>query len=276
MSLLADKRARKQSMFTAIERENFAVHGLINRKNFLPPEKLACARKVIFQQLAQAGLWCNGDWSLDNSPQATELAAGMPLVKPLNRHPMLIDLVSGEVAAAASALVNARPVFPMSAHPALLFTLPNATMWTVPHQNWHVDLPRLPDGDIPGVQIFALLESVKPGGGGTLAVTGSHRLLNKKGVRTSSTDLRKQLKQDRYFAELLADNTADRLRFLRAAGQVGNVALQVVEMVGEAGDLYFMDLRMLHTIAPNTQPIPRLMLTQRYLLASARLALSGK
>ncbi len=263
-------------MFTATERENFAIHGLINRRNFLPPEKLANARDVIFQQLAQAGLWRNGGWSLDQSPRSTELAAGMPLVKPLNRHPTLIDLASGEVAAAASALVNERPIFPMSAHPALLFTLPNATTWTVPHQNWHVDLPRLPDGGIPGVQIFALLETVEPGGGGTLAVTGSHRLLNKKGVRTSSTDLRKQLKQERYFAELLADNTADRLRFLRVAGQMDNVALQVVEMSGEAADLYLMDLRVLHTIAPNTRPIPRLMLTQRYLLASARLALSGK
>lgn len=263
-------------MFTPIERENFAVHGLIKRKNFLPPEKLADARNVIFQQLAAAGIWRDGGWSLDQYTPSTELTAGMALVKPLDRHQTLIELVSGEAPAAASALVNDRPVFPMSPHPGLLFTLPNATTWTVPHQNWHLDMPRLPDGSVPGVQIFACLERVEPGGGGTLAVTGSHRLLNQKGVRISSGDLRKQLKQERYFAELMTNKPGDRLRFLREDGHVGNVALRVVEMTGEPGDLYFMDLRVFHTIAPNTLAIPRLMLTQRYLLAAARFALYGK
>ena len=262
-------------MFTTIERENFAVHGLIKRRNFLPLEKLANARKVIFQHLAQAGIWCNGGWSLDKYPQSTELAAGMELLKPLWRHPTMIALASGEVAAAASTLVDERPVFPMDRHPALLFTLPNAITWTLPHQNWHLDMPRLPEGGVPGVQIFACLETVEPGGGGTLAVTGSHRLLN-QGVRISSADLRKRLMQEHYFAELMANQTDDRLRFLREIGHVGDVELQVAEMVGEAGDVYFMDLRMLHTISPNTRQNPRIMLTQRYLLESSRIALYGK
>lgn len=262
-------------MFTTIERENFAVHGLIKRRNFLPLEKLANTRKVIFQHLEREGIWCNGRWCLNKSTQSTELAAGFALLKPLWRHPTMVALASDEAQAAASALVNARPVFPMDRHPSLLFTLPNATTWTLPHQNWHLDLPRLPDGGIPGVQIFACLEIVEPGGGGTLAVTGSHRLLN-EGRRISSGNLRKQLKQEPYFAELMSNKTDDRLRFLREVGHVGDVELQVVEMIGEPGDVYFMDLRMLHTVAPNTLQIPRIMLTQRYLLESSRIALYGK
>jgi hypothetical protein len=262
-------------MFTTIERENFAVHGLIKRRNFLPLEKLANARKVIFQHLEQAGIWCNGRWSLDKYPQSTEPAAGMELLKPLWRHQTMIALVSGEVAAAASALVDERPVFPMDRHPALLFTLPNATTWTLPHKNWHLDMPRLPEGGVPGVQIFACLETVETGGGGTLAVTGSHRLLN-EGVRISSADLRKRLNQERYFADLMTNQTDDRLRFMCEVGHVGDVELKVAEMVGEPGDVYFMDLRMLHTISPNTRQIPRIMLTQRYLLESSRIALYGK
>lgn len=262
-------------MFTPSERENFAVRGLIKRRNFLVPEKLANARQVIFQQLEQAGIWCNGRWSLDQSAPSTELTAGMELLKPLWRQPAMIALASGETAAAASALVDERPVYPMDRHPALLFTLPNATTWTLPHKHWHLDMPRLPAGGVPGVQIFALLETVEPGGGGTLAVTGSHRLLN-EGVRISSADLRKRLNEERYFAELMANQTDDRLRFMREVGHVGDVELQVAEMVGEAGDVYFMDLRMLHTISPNTRQIPRIMLTQRYLLESSRIALYGK
>ena len=262
-------------MFTAIERDNFAVHGLIKRPNFLPLEKLTKARQVIFQHLAQAGIWQDSHWCFDKYTQATEPAAGFALLKPLWRQPTMIDLASDEAPAAASALVDNRPVFPMDRHPALLFTLPNATTWTVPHQNWHLDMPRLPEGGVPGVQIFAFLETVEPGGGGTLAVTGSHRLLN-EGVRISSSDLRKRLRQERYFAELMSHHTADRLRFVREVGQVGDIPLQVVEMTGAAGDVYFMDLRVLHTIAPNTHQRPRIMLTQRSLLESARIALYGK
>lgn len=262
-------------MFTTLERENFAVHGLIKRRNFLPPEKLANARQMIFQHLEQAGIWCNGSWSLDKCPQSTELAAGSALLKPLWRHPTMIALASEEVAAAASALVDDRPLFPMDQHPALLFTLPNATTWTLPHKHWHLDIPRLPEGGVPGVQIFAFLETVETGGGGTLAVAGSHRLLN-QGVRISSADLRKRLMRERYFADLMANKTADRLRFMREVGHVGDVELQVAEMTGEPGDVYFMDLRMLHTIAPNALQTPRIMLTQRYLLEASRIVVYGK
>lgn len=262
-------------MFTTAERETFAAHGLIKRENFLPAEKVANARTVIFQHLAQVGLWHNGGWMLDKAQPTTDLTAGMALVKPLDNHPALLALVSAEAPAAASALVDGRPVFPMSRHPGMLFTLPNATTWTVPHQHWHLDMPRLADGGVPGVQIFAFLETVEPGGGGTLAVTGSHRLGN-SGVRINSGDLRKQLRQEPYFAALMSAQPDDRLHFLHEIGHVGDVELQVVEMTGTAGDVYFMDLRVFHTIAPNARPLPRIMLTQRYLLESSRLALDGK
>lgn len=262
-------------MFTTAERATFAAYGLIKRQNFLPAAKVANARTVIFQHLAQAGLWHNGDWTLDQEQPATELTAGMALVKPLDHHPAIMALASEEAPAAASALVDGRPLFPMSRHPGLLFTLPNATTWRLPHQHWHLDMPRLADSGVPGVQIFAFLETVEPGGGGTLAVTGSQRLGN-TGVRINSGDLRKQLKREPYFAKLMSQQTDDRLHFLHEVGHVGDVELQVVEMTGAVGDVYFMDLRVFHTIAPNARPIPRIMLTQRYLLESSRLALDGR
>jgi hypothetical protein len=262
-------------VFTTVERENFAKYGLIKRENFLPSGKFARVREVILERLEEEGIWLDGRWHLPDGIESTELNAGMPLVKPLNRHEMIIDLVRGEVADAASALVDGRAVYPMSPHPALLFTLPNATTWTIPHKNWHLDLPRLADGGAPGVQFFALLERVEAGGGGTLVVAGSHRLLNDEG-RISSADLRKRLKREPYFEELMSNKGEDRLRLLREIGRVGDVELQVVEMTGEAGDVYFMDLRMLHTVAPNALRIPRLMITQRFLLKSSHMALGEK
>ena len=96
-----------------------------------------------------------------------------------------------------------------------------------------------------------------------MAVMGSHRLLN-EGVRISSAELRKRLKREAYFSELMSNSTEDRMRFLNEIGHVGDVELKVAEMTGEPGDVYCMDLRVLHTISPNKLRVPRIMLTQRY------------
>jgi hypothetical protein len=46
--------------------------------------------------------------------------------------------------------------------------------------------------------------------------------------------------------------------------------LEVVELTGQPGDVYLMDLRVLHSRCANTLPVPRLMITQRFLLPSAQ------
>ncbi len=256
-------------MFTSAEHELFALQGLIKRSGFLPPAQLAHARELIFQRCEKEGIWKDGHWLLTQQEFLPGVAAGMALVKPLNRHPAIIDLAGGETLVAASALAGARPLYPMNAHPALLCTLPNASTWWLPHQTWHLDMPRLSESGLPGVQVFAILDDIEPQGGATLAVTGSHRLLNDEG-RISSSNLRKRLKREAYFAELMSDKSINRMQFMQGPGHVGDVEVSVVEMAGEAGDVYFMDLRILHNIAPNARSKPRLMLTQRYLLEHAR------
>jgi len=260
---------KTHSMFSKIEQDHFALHGLIKCSGFLPPMQLARGREVIFQQFEREGIWKDGQWHLTRQEFIPGLAAGMALVKPLNRHPAIIDLAGGAMIAAASALAGARPVYPINPHPALLCTFPNASTWQLPHQSWHLDLPRLAESGLPGVQMFANLDDVESEGGGTLAVTGSHRLLNDDG-RISSSDLRKRLKREPYFAELMSGKPGDRSWLMREPGRVGDVEVSVVEMTGKAGDVYFMDLRMLHNVAPNARSKPRLMLTQRYLLEHAR------
>ena len=45
--------------------------------------------------------------------------------------------------------------------------------------------------------------------------------------------------------------------------------LSVVELTGEPGDIYVTDLRLLHTVAPNVGPRPRMVMTQRYVYREA-------
>ena len=46
-------------------------------------------------------------------------------------------------------------------------------------------------------------------------------------------------------------------------GYVDEVPLRVVELTGAPGDVYFTDLRLLHSLGANTSSGPRLMATQR-------------
>ncbi len=256
-------------MLTRLDREHFQTRGLIRCEGFLPAAKVALAREAILQQLEQAGIRHADRWDLEKREPNALAEVGKGLTNAFKGHEVLIDLVADEIPQVVTELLDGHSTFPMTGYPALLFTLPNAASWFLPHNNWHLDLPRLGDGKIPGVQIFTFLERVVPGGGGTLVVAGSHQLLNER-KRISSQQLKQRLKQEPYFQKLMAQESADRHRFLDEVGQVGGVKLQVVELHGEPGDVYFMDLRLLHTAAPNAAALPRIMLTQRYLLETAR------
>ena len=56
-----------------------------------------------------------------------------------------------------------------------------------------------------------------------------------------------------------------REEFLTKPGQVGDVELQLAELWGDPGDVYLVDMRMLHTLAPNASNLPRIMLAQRFI-----------
>jgi ectoine hydroxylase-related dioxygenase (phytanoyl-CoA dioxygenase family) len=128
-------------------------------------------------------------------------------------------------------------------------------------------MPRLGGSSLPGVQMFSFLDTVAPGSGGTLVVTGSHRLLNDRG-RIRSKKAKGLLKREPYFRDLLKPGEGERKHFLEEPGHVGDIELRVVELCGDPGDVFLMDMRVLHTLAPNASRAPRLMVTQRFVLDS--------
>ena len=150
----------------------------------------------------------------------------------------------------------------MAPHTQLLFTPPGADEWQVPHNIWHLDVARLGNLGSPGVQMFTFLDTVAPGAGGTLVVAGSHRLLNDVGV-IGSKEVKRRLKRQAYFRQLMDRTVTDRDRFMAEIGYVDEVPLRVVELTGAPGDVYFTDLRLLHSLGANTSSVPRLMATQR-------------
>jgi len=269
---VAFRRQEEVIMLSERQRETFADRGLIRLEGLIPEPTLAPARKIVGAALEREGLQRDGRWLAEEpEPRGFELATRITRkLKPRVKSDAFRSLVTDRVLEAAVSLAGGRELRPIMEHPQLLFTPPNATEWTVPHKIWHLDVPRMGELGLVGVQMFTFLEPVAPGAGGTLVVAGSHRLLGDRG-RVSSKDVKKLLKKEPYFRELFAPGDADRRRFIDEVGRSGGVELQVVELFGEPGDVFLTDLRLLHTLAPNASRSPRLMLTQRFFLGSMAL-----
>ncbi len=100
---------------------------------------------------------------------------------------------------------------------------------------------------LPGIQAFFLIDDLVPRGGATLALAGSHRL--------------PQALRGRHDAEQLVARSS-------GAGTVlDGVEVSVAEMTGCAGDVYLMDMRVLHTPSINASRNVRMMATMRFLAA---------
>jgi ectoine hydroxylase-related dioxygenase (phytanoyl-CoA dioxygenase family) len=140
----------------------------------------------------------------------------------------------------------------------------------VPHQGWHLDAPfvrALPD--LYGVRIFTCLAAVAPQGGGTLVLAGSPRLAqglaSARGIaKMRSADVRTAL-TDRYswMEELCSlDPAIDRgQRFMKTTAVLEDVEVRVMEMTGEAGDVFLVHPLMMHAASPNCSAVPRMVLS---------------
>ena len=257
-----------QFTLTPEELDEFHRRGVVCLAGLFSHDTVRRAREYVQLRLSSIGLWKRGAWCLTSAPRPSWPATGLKPSKVIgNRHPDVEALLQEPalLAAVDALLDGADTEHTVSKRPQILFTLPNSDAWIVPH-GWHVDLPRLASGRSTGVQVFAFLDTVEPRGGGTLVITGSHRLLN-DGRARQAKDIKQLLCQEAFFRELYAEapaTGADRARLLGETAIVDDVELQVVELTGAPGDAYLMDLRVLHTAAPNAADHPRIMATHRF------------
>jgi hypothetical protein len=245
--------------------EAFDRLGVLRLDGLISAERVRRARAAVLAPLARRGLWRDGAWRLDAAPKPRWPASGLKTAKVIgNKHPALAALLEEPaLRAAVDVLLDGRP-FDNAVYrrPQVLFTLPNADRWTLPN-GWHVDCPRVASGVRPGVQLFTFLDVVEPGGGGTLAIAGSHRLLN-DGRHYRLKEMTPRLRREAFFRDLYGATPS---RTDLPVGAVGDVPLRVVEMTGAPGDVWLVDLRVLHSAAPNAAERPRLMATHRFFRA---------
>ena len=160
-------------------------------------------------------------------------------------------------------LILATGVHRMSTH-IWRITFPNITTnephWTVPRILWHTDCPRLAQVETPGIIVLSYLNDVEPCGGGTMVVSGSHRLYTTTEDNMPSKNFRRKLKQHTFFRTLFSKSEVRPNDLRGAFDTIHGVDVEVVELTGQTGDVVLLDARILHSISTNIRPRPRIML----------------
>ena len=246
------------------QRQTFAALGVLRMPGLIPVELVDALRERIFARLDQAGLPRSGAW-----PSASDDAARR-VVKSLRKLSGLQGLYTDALCATAEALLGG-PAADRSGQ-LLLFTPPHAdpvsheprdaagsAAWRVPRTVWHTDCPRLPGASSPGIIALTYLDAVRPSGGGTVVVAGSHRLLPASAKKISSKQLKRALRRHAYFRALWSRDDGERKRLLDRCQRVASIPLRLQELSGEPGDAVLVDGRVLHSLAPNCLPQPRIM-----------------
>ncbi len=119
------------------------------------------------------------------------------------------------------------------------------------------------------MRIFVCLAKLRPTGGGTLFLAGSHRLVqdlaDKNGAeKLRSAEAREGLIRNYPWVKALCsfDANVDRVQqFVKDGATIGDVKVRVVEMTGEAGDVFMAHPLVLHAGSVNCRQQPRLVLS---------------
>jgi ectoine hydroxylase-related dioxygenase (phytanoyl-CoA dioxygenase family) len=121
------------------------------------------------------------------------------------------------------------------------------------------------------IRIFALLGSHEAGGGATLVVSGSHRLVFRMSERikthtrlsASAIVTRTLASTDAWFDRLFRPGLEpERSQWLMTQSPVvDGIKVGVVEFTGQPGDVYLMHPWALHGGSPNCSDRPRMMVT---------------
>jgi Phytanoyl-CoA dioxygenase (PhyH) len=254
-------------MLSAVQREEFGARGLLWLRAAVDPAVVADLRARVAEYLAKKR-------AIPASPPprfAVNASVTAPVVRKLDFAKTWGDPVVGVIEDLLGAGAWAAPPH---AGQLLMITWPSpGAEWSLPHKSWHLDyVAPAAATRMPGVQVFLLVDRIEPRSGGTLFAAGSHRLVDALRRRRppdwpgASSEVRRSLARDvPWLRELWSQRPGeDRIaRFMGGVTAADGADLQVLEAVGEPGDVLAMHPWVLHAPAPNCGARPRMLLTER-------------
>jgi len=242
--------------------EHFCVHGWMRVRAAFSVDEAAAMREAAWHSLAKVGIK-RSDPSTWNKERPEHL-------QHLKDDPAFRAVGSARLLESIDAALEGQAYEKPKHWGALFLAFPSDHPWNVPSRGWHIDANYLSPLSPPaGVRTHALFGDVARRAGGTLIVSGSHRLVHRyfkdnpppPGAR--GADYRKLLQGHPYIRRLHTDGDIDEreARFIDRAEEHGGIALQVVENTGAAGDVILLHPLVLHVATPNTSKAPRFLLS---------------
>jgi ectoine hydroxylase-related dioxygenase (phytanoyl-CoA dioxygenase family) len=246
-------------MLPPSQRDAFNRSGLLKLESAIPPADVATMRDRFWDYLSR-------EHGIERDRPDTWTVERPRRLQALRRSGAFNLMATRQVCQALDDLLGATQWQPPMTWglPLVTFAVPGAE-WTVPSGGWHVDSYG-PEHDLPGVTVFVFLAPTAERGGGTVVVSGSHRLFNrhiqstgiwrpadvKAALGSRHPWLRALWGEDRHVGPVAVDDDA----------MLDGVHVRVQELTGRAGDVVLMHPRTFHAAAPNSLPAPRMMLVE--------------
>lgn len=247
---------------TDMDIAHFQTHGWLRLDGAFDAQSSAAMRDAVWAALAKDGVHSDqpGSWTVERPAH----------LQHLKQHPAFERIGTPRLFAAIDTLLEG------SAYPrpdnwgSAFLAFPSDVTWNIPTGGWHIDAKYTsPLWPPRGVKSFALLDTVTPRGGGTLFVSGSHRLVHRWFAQnppppgTRSADMRRRLLAHPYIGALhTPGDPGERIaRFMDQPENVDGIPLQVIEHTGEAGNILLAHPLLMHVAAPNNSAQPRFLLS---------------
>jgi hypothetical protein len=253
-------------MLSEQDRAEFAARGIIWLCGAFSQDEAARMRRRVWARLTRLR-------ASEDDPATWATADTTGLSKAVKRDRVFAALGSPVVRGAVDDLLGQDGWDPPREWGTILVTFPSqARRWVLPARSWHSDYGWDPDPEpLPGVKIFAFIVGVRPRGGGTLVITGSHRLVARFAASLPPRQpyeghlLGRYLRRDDWFCALSRpgdDDPARAERFMDQDHDADGVPVRVAELTDQPGDVVLTHPWVLHSWSYNTGSYPRMMLTK--------------
>ncbi|NKB69892.1 MAG: hypothetical protein GKR89_22700 [Candidatus Latescibacteria bacterium] len=250
-------------MLTDDQLTHFHDKGWVRLSPAFAPEAALEIQNFMWDQLGQLH-------GIDRSAPETWRQSWSGLNKK-TRHPVYQQVGNPTLWGAVDQLLGPDNWNPPSGWGGFLVSPPDAdeSPWDVTDHFWHWDgNPAAPSEQINSLFTLTLYSAIAPGGGGTLLLEGSHRLIKPFfAVHNDGSVKRKALRRlfcqsHPWLAELsgYAPDQGDRMRrFMEEGTIIDGVPVRVVEATGEPGDAILCYSCIFHTRSHNRAQVPRFM-----------------
>ncbi|MEV6266245.1 phytanoyl-CoA dioxygenase family protein [Kribbella sp. NPDC051936] len=236
-------------MLTAEEHDVFERDGIVKIPSAFTSDEAAAMRDVLWSELSERH-------GMDRDDRATWTPLRPTGLKTAKSSRAALAVLGPRVRSALDGLLGE---WTQPKHAGqVLVTMPEGVSWSVPHRQWHTDVGF--ETPTEAVKIWALLGDLEPGGGGTPQVAGSHRIIERFLTTTDEREFKavrdQVLRSDPWLRNLTSEQrTVDPLE----PTEIEGLPARVVELTGQAGDVYLTHPWILHSIAPNAGDVPRMM-----------------